>query len=72
VIRAQDSVSELEQRVSPQRQAVVQPGPEIPQPLKRPPAGDRVCEHRLIRNHAGRLQDSVRTWQGDNHGRFLS
>ena len=76
VIRAQDSVGELGQRVSPQRQATVQPGPESPQPLQRPPAGDRVCEHRRVtnrvRNRGGRLQDGIRTWQGDNHGRFLS
>jgi hypothetical protein len=24
------------------------------------------------RHRAGRLQDGIRTWQGGNHGRFLS
>jgi hypothetical protein len=85
MIGAQDSVRELEQRVRPQRQAVIQPGPELPQPLQRPPAGDRVREHSRIRHRASRarrqqdmpgprqgLQPGTRPWQGMKHGRFPS
>jgi hypothetical protein len=84
VIRAQDGVGQLEQRVRPQRQAVIQPGPELPKPLQRPVAPDRGREHSRSRHRASRarrqqdmpgprqgLQPGTRPWQGMKHGRFL-
>ena len=85
VIRAQHGVGELEQGIGPPRQAVIQPGPELPQPLHRPVTGDRGREHARIRGLDGRarrqrdvpgsrkrLQPGTRPWQGMKHGRFLS
>jgi len=86
VIRAQDRVGQLEQGISPPRQAVIQPGPELPQPLQRPVTRDRGREHRPVRRRrAGRarrqqdmpgppqgLQPRTGPWQGMEHGRFLS
>jgi hypothetical protein len=85
VIRAQDSARELEQSIRPRCQALIQPEPELPQPLQRPVTRDRSREHARIRDLAGRarrqrglpgsrkrLQPGTRSWQGMKHGRFLS
>jgi hypothetical protein len=81
VIRAQDSVGELEQGIRPPRQALIQPGPELPQPLQRPVTRQRVREHAQVRDLARQRQDlpgsrerlrpGTRPWQGMKHGRFL-
>jgi hypothetical protein len=85
VIGAQHGVGQLEQGVRPPRQAAVQPGPELPQPLQRPVTRDCGREHSRIRGEAIRmrqhegipgprqgLQPRTRPWQGIKHGRFLS
>ncbi len=85
VICAQDGARQLEQRVRPRRQALIQPGPELPQPGQRLITRDRGREHSRIRRRACRarrqqdipgprqgLQPRTGPWQGMKHGRFLS
>jgi hypothetical protein len=71
VISAQDRVAQLEQRILPRRQALIQPRAELPQPFQRPVPGGRAGEHRRIRSRDG-LPQPLRAWQGSSHGRFLS
>ncbi len=49
MISAQDRVAQLEARVRPGSQALIQPGTELPQPLVRPVPRDRVRDLRRIR-----------------------
>jgi hypothetical protein len=53
VIGAQDRVRELEQRVRPRVEALIQRLPELPQPLQRPVPGNGAGEDRPIRSARG-------------------
>ena len=85
VVRAQHGVREFEQGIGAPRQAVIQPGPELPQPLQRPVTRDRgresariwilagqACRRQGLPGSRQRLQPGTRPWQGMKHGRFLS
>jgi hypothetical protein len=75
VISAQDRIAQLEQRIRPGGQALIQPGAELPQRPVRLAARDRVRDlrrircHRILRRHDAGLQDSPDFLQdGLRHG----
>jgi hypothetical protein len=83
VVRAQDGVRELEQRVRPGTEALIQRLPELPQPFQRPVPRNGAGEDRRVRKPRGRwrqgrpgsrkrLQPGTGPWQAEKHGRFLS
>jgi hypothetical protein len=80
VIGAQDRVAQLEQRIRPRGQALIQLQAELPQRLVRPVPRDRIRDpgriRRLRRRAQGRtgIQDGLQlacSWEGIQHGRFL-
>jgi len=82
VIRAQDRIGQLEQGIRPCRQALIQPGPELPQRLAGPVPRDRARDPGRIRRlrcrpgqddagTQGGLQPAACSWEGIQHGRFL-